>query len=90
MATLNRAVLSMAMAQALAVMVSQPQQQQEKPKMKVRIEAVSEGEKGPVNMEILLIDKGAETVLGGLGQAGDFQEVDIEFPQAIVVRPASV
>lgn len=87
MATLNRATLAMALAQAIAFQQPPPPEPQH---MKIKIEVVDhQGDEDQAgHMEVLMIDKGQETVLGGLSEKGDFFEVEIEFPQAIVVRPA--
>lgn len=87
MVTVNRSLLAMALAQAIVFQIQPPPEPQH---MKIKIEVTDhQGEEDQAgHMEVLMIDKGQETVLGGLSEKGDFFEVEIEFPQAIVVRPA--
>jgi len=55
--------------------------------MKINVFVVEEGEKGLHPFEVLLINGGQETKVGELTAVDNDVELDIEHPEAIVVRP---
>ena len=58
--------------------------------MKIAVQAVEEGDKGLASFEVLKINGGMEEKVGELVAVDDVVELDIEHPEAIVVRPLSL
>jgi hypothetical protein len=55
--------------------------------MKIVMNVVAEGDKGILPFEVLLINGGREEKVAELREIGDRATLDIEHPEAIVVRP---